>query len=77
MFDVACTQSAIEHRLAPARQPQTNGMIERFNGCIADLLKQPRFDSRIDLETTLLNYLKLYNHHIPQHAINGNANSST
>jgi len=33
------------------------------------LLQQTRFDSRADLETTLLNYLKLYNHHIPQHAI--------
>jgi hypothetical protein len=28
-----------------------------------------RFDCRADLETTLLNYLKLYNHHIPQRAI--------
>ena len=28
-----------------------------------------RFDSRADPETTLLKYLKLYNHHIPQRAI--------
>jgi hypothetical protein len=33
------------------------------------LLQQTHFDSRADLETTLLNYLKLYNHHIPQRAI--------
>jgi hypothetical protein len=33
------------------------------------LLQQTRFDSRADLEATLLNYLKLYNHHIPQRAI--------
>jgi hypothetical protein len=26
-------------------------------------------DSQADLVTTLLNYLKLYNHHIPQRAI--------
>jgi hypothetical protein len=26
-------------------------------------------NSRADLETTLLNYLKLYNHHIPQRAL--------
>jgi len=68
-FDVACTEAAIEHRLAPPRHPQTNGMVERFNGRINELLQQTRFDSRADLEATLLNYLKLYNHHIPQRAI--------
>lgn len=71
VFDRACSQAAIEHRLAPPRHPQTNGMVERFNGRISELLQQTRFDSRADLETTLLNYLKLYNHHIPQRAING------
>ena len=44
-------------------------MVERLNGRISDLLQQPRFDSRVDMETSLLNYLKLYNHHIPQRAI--------
>ena len=44
-------------------------MPERFNGRINELLQQTRFDSRADLEATLLNYLKLYNHHIPQRAI--------
>ena len=68
-FDKLCAGMAIEHRLAPPRHPQTNGMVERFNGRISELLKQTRFESRADLETTLLNYLKLYNHHIPQRAI--------
>jgi transposase InsO family protein len=68
-FDKVCANMAIEHRLAPPRHPQTNGMVERFNGRISELLQQTRFDSRADLETTLLNYLKLYNHHIPQRAI--------
>jgi transposase InsO family protein len=68
-FDKVCTAMGIEHRLAPPRYPQTNGMVERFNGRISELLQQTRFDSRADLETTLLNYLKLYNHHIPQRAI--------
>ena len=63
------SDKSIEHRLAPPRHPQTNGMVERFNGRISELLQQTRFDSRADLETTLLNYLKLYNHHIPQRAI--------
>ena len=70
-FDVACAALPAEHRLAPPRHPQTNGMVERFNGRINELLQQTRFDSRADLETTLLNYLKLYNHHIPQRAIDG------
>jgi hypothetical protein len=39
------------------------------NGRISELLQQTRVDSRADLETTLLNYLKLYNYHIPQRAI--------
>jgi transposase InsO family protein len=44
-------------------------MVERFNGRISELLQQTRFDNRANLETNLLNYLKLYNHHIPQRAI--------
>jgi transposase InsO family protein len=56
-------------RLAPPRDPQTNGMVERVKGRISELLQQTRFDSRADLETTLLNYLTLCNHHIPKRAI--------
>ena len=44
-------------------------MVERFNGRSSELLQQTRFDSRADLETAMLNYLKLYNHHVPQRAI--------
>ena len=68
-FDVACAALPAEHRLAPPRHPQTNGMVERFNGRINELLQQTRFESRADLQTTLLNYLKVYNHHVPQRAI--------
>lgn len=63
-FDKVCAAMGIKHRLAPPRHPQTNGMVERFNGRISELLQQTRVDSRADLETTLLNYLKLYNHHM-------------
>lgn len=68
-FDLACTSLNIEHRLSPPRHPQTNGMVERFNGRISDLVKQTRFASAAELETTLEQYLKIYNHHIPQRAL--------
>jgi transposase InsO family protein len=35
VFDQACAEHTIEHRLIPPRKPQTNGMVERFNGRIA------------------------------------------
>lgn len=44
-FDKVRTGIGIEHRLVPPRQLQTNGMVERFNGRISELLKQTRFDS--------------------------------
>lgn len=34
-FDQVCLKHRIEHRLIPPRRPQTNGMVERFNGRIA------------------------------------------
>ena len=69
VFDVSCTEMGIEHRLSPPRHPQTNGMVERFNGRISDLVKQTRFASAHELETTLKLYLTTYNHHIPQRAL--------
>lgn len=69
VFDQTCTQHGIEHRLIPPRHPQTNGMVERFNGRIAELLQTHYFDSTQSLEATLLRYTDLYNHHIPQRAL--------
>lgn len=69
LFDQACRAAAIEHRLIPPRHPQTNGMVERFNGRIAEILQTHRFNSAQDLETTLYRYVDLYNHHIPQRAL--------
>ena len=37
-FDRVCTANRIEHRLTKPRTPQTNGMSERFNGRIAEVL---------------------------------------
>ena len=69
VFDVFCKQSDIEHRLIPPRHPQTNGMVERFNGRISDIVNQTRFGSAAELESTLRNYVKIYNHSIPQRAL--------
>ena len=68
-FDLACQALGIEHRLCPPRHPQTNGMVERFNGRISDLMNQTRFKTAAELESTLKLYLITYNHHIPQRAL--------
>ena len=68
-FDRLCARHDIVHRLTPPRHPQTNGMVERFNGRISDVLASTRFRSRDDLETTLRRYAILYNQHIPQKAL--------
>ena len=68
-FDLACQAQDIAHRLCPPRHPQTNGMVERFNGRISDLMTQTRFASAAELETTLKLYLRTYDHNIPQRAL--------
>lgn len=68
-FDQLCTELDIEHRLTKPKHPQTNGMVERFNGRIADILRTHHFRSGEELEATLLRYAWLYNHHLPQKAL--------
>ena len=68
-FDQLCTDLGIEHRLAPPQHPQTNGMVERFNGRIEDVLRSHHFRSGEELETTLLRYVALYNQQLPQSAL--------
>ena len=69
VFDRACEELGIEHRLTRPRTPRTNGMVERFNGRIADVLRTHRFNSQEDLNATLLRYVALYNHELPQSAL--------
>jgi len=69
LFDQSCSAHGIEHRLIKPKYPQTNGMVERFNGRISDILKTTRFSSSADLKATMEHYLKVYNHHLPQKAL--------
>lgn len=69
LFDQVCKAHHIEHRLTRALTPQTNGMIERFNGRISDVLATTRFDSSASLAETLTRYVRIYNQYIPQKAL--------
>ena len=42
-FDALCQALGIEHRLTKPRHQQTNGMVERFNGRLAQVLKSHRY----------------------------------
>ena len=68
-FDQLCQALGIEHRLTKPKTPQTNGMVERFNGRISDILKTHHFHSGEDLRATLHRYVDLYNHQLPQAAL--------
>ncbi|MCE1184925.1 MAG: IS481 family transposase [Rhodocyclales bacterium] len=68
-FDQLCQALGIEHRLTKPRTPKTNGMVERFNGRIADVLKTHHFNSVEDMGQTLMRYVALYNHQLPQTAL--------
>lgn len=71
-FDQLCKALGIEHRLTRPRTPKTNGMVERFNGRIGDVLNTHRFNCALDLEQTLLRYVALYNHQLPQSVLKSN-----
>jgi transposase InsO family protein len=68
-FDQLCGDLGIEHRLAPPQHPQTNGMVERVNGRIEEVLQSHHFRSGEALETTLHRCVLLYNQQLPQSAL--------
>lgn len=52
-------------------RPQTNGMVERFNSRIEDVLQSHRFEAVEDLKQTILRYVRLYNGQLPQSVLKG------
>ena len=72
-FDALCEALGIEHRLTKPKTPQTNGMVERFNGRLEQVLRSHHFNSADDLEKTLRRFVWLYNQHLPQKALNHEA----
>ena len=68
-FDQLCQALGIEHRLTRPKTPQTNGMVERFNGRLSQVLRSHHFNSAEDLEKTLHRFVWLYNQHLPQKAL--------
>ena len=60
-FDALCQALGIEHRLTKPRHPQTNGIVERFNGRLAQVLKSHRY-----------RFVWLYNERLPQRALDLN-----
>nr|WP_018289602.1 integrase core domain-containing protein [Verrucomicrobium sp. 3C] len=69
-FDALCQALGIEHRLTKPKTPRTNGMVEGFNGRLAQILRTHHFPSSLDLKTTLHRYAWLYNEHLPQKSLN-------
>ena len=69
-FDQKCAENNIEHRLTKPFSPQTNGMVERFNGMIQQVIDTTKFASAKELRDTLINYCHHYNHHVHLRCLN-------
>jgi hypothetical protein len=67
-FDQLCASLGLEHRLTKPKTLRTNGVVERFDGCTTDVLRSHQLQSGLDLEQTLLGYVAIYNHQLPQSA---------
>ncbi|MCP4055226.1 MAG: IS481 family transposase [Mesoflavibacter sp.] len=68
-FDLLCDKNKIDHRLTKPYTPKTNGMVERFNRRIKDLLKGNRVGNIKELENLLLSYRETYNNRIKQRTL--------
>ena len=70
IFDQTCKLNKIEHRLTKAYSPQTNGMVERVNGKIAqNVLNKIKFKTIKEMEASIMNYIYSYNFYIKHSSI--------
>lgn len=60
-FEEACAQLTVPHRQIKAYTPQTNDMVERFNGRIASEVRGINVAGHADLETLLTSFNHAYN----------------
>jgi transposase InsO family protein len=60
-FEAACRQLKVEHRTTKPYTPQTNGLVERFNGRVQREVLGITIDSHRDLETLLKGFNQAYN----------------
>lgn len=61
-FEKACRDMSVDRRRTKAYSPQTNGMVERFNGRIATEVLPIYVANHTDLETLLRGFCFAYNH---------------
>jgi hypothetical protein len=60
-FEEACRQLQVEHRKTKPYAPQTNGLVERFDGRVQCEVLGITIDSHRDLETLLTGFNQAYN----------------
>jgi transposase InsO family protein len=60
-FEEACADIKVPHRKTKAYTPQTNGMVERFNGRVASEVLGINIAGHQDLETLLTSFNHAYN----------------
>ncbi len=76
-FDPLCEVLGIEHRLSKAGTPQTNAMLERFNGRISDIRKTHHFLSGEAWAAILRRDVFLCNKQLPQSALGSQTPAQT
>ena len=60
-FERACTDLQVPHRKTKAYTPQTNGMVERFNGRVASEVLGINVAGHADLDVLLTSFNRAYN----------------
>lgn len=68
-FNQLCAVLDIDHRLTPLMSPQTDDMVERFNGRIEDLLQCHHLRTGEEVEAMLHRYVWPCNQQLPQSAL--------